>query len=617
MILVFLALRLAVLFSYLDGLYEPEELYRGTIAREIIHGPLMPLWEYLDYKVEYFPGGTLVVGFLAVPFFLLFGETYIALKLVGLLFALGTFILWYVFLERFFNRKTAVLSSLFFIFCVPFYAKTSLITWGAHPEANFFTALSIFVFYGMFSGKDSPYGLITSKPNMGSSLWLGVVCGFGLWFVQTFALTFLFLLLCWYVLDRRFFLKKGFLSFLSGFLIGFSPGIYYGLFYNGSVFEVSGRMPLVNLLSCDLEAILSKLASLLLCELPNSFLFPKIFGLGGAFFSYFYYAFFVISFIGFVWVNRRQFWAIWLRLIYPITLKESPTVSLSKAKEGFLLMYPLLFFIAYSVSGYSVSPAPWDNPELWLDYIGYRYMIPAMPFIMLILALFITRLWRLKWLYGILAGIVLALGIIGNAGIISAHNFGMFFQDKGYSYNIIGDKIGLRITAGLKGYISRFEWLGKDLKTQFYEGLGAGIAWRMRDEGIDKITGFFSSEVKEEYHGCLYRGWGSLFSPEYPEEFEAALTTAQGIPWEHKQYFYEGFGRNMGFFDKPDDISQAFNFIGRVDREYSGSCYAGLGYAIGFELKNEPEYRGILLKRINAEYLPFVYQGLSMGMRER
>ena len=73
----------------------------------------------------------------------------------------------------------------------------------------------------------------------------------------------------------------------------------------------------------------------------------------------------------------------------------------------------------------------------------------------------------------------------------------------------------------------------------------------------------------------------------------------------------------MGFFDKPDDISQAFNFIGRVDREYSGPRYAGLGYAIGFELKNEPEYRGILLKRINAEYLPFVYQGLSMGMRER
>src|SRR3989338_10372298 len=80
--ILFLILRLAVLFSSLDKIYESEELYSGTIAREIIQGPLIPLWEYLDYKVEYFPGGTLVVGILAVPFFLLFGQTYIALKLV-------------------------------------------------------------------------------------------------------------------------------------------------------------------------------------------------------------------------------------------------------------------------------------------------------------------------------------------------------------------------------------------------------------------------------------------------------------------------------------------------------------------------------------------------------
>ncbi|HAH19368.1 MAG TPA: hypothetical protein DCL49_00510, partial [Candidatus Omnitrophica bacterium] len=118
---LFLVFRLLVLLTYSNRLYEPEELYRGTIAREIIHGPLIPLWEYLDFKVEYFPGGTLVVGILAVPFFWLFGETYFSLKLVALLFALGTFVLWYLFLDKFFSRRIAVVTALIFIFCVPFY----------------------------------------------------------------------------------------------------------------------------------------------------------------------------------------------------------------------------------------------------------------------------------------------------------------------------------------------------------------------------------------------------------------------------------------------------------------------------------------------------------------
>lgn len=150
LIFLFLTLRLTVLFSYLESLYDQEEFYLGTIAREVIQGPIISLWDYLDYKVEYVSGGVLTAGVMAVPFFLLFGQTYISLKLVGLLFALGTFLGWYIFLEKFFNRRAAIICALLFIFCMPFYIKMSLITKGQHPESNFFTILGLFVFYSIF-----------------------------------------------------------------------------------------------------------------------------------------------------------------------------------------------------------------------------------------------------------------------------------------------------------------------------------------------------------------------------------------------------------------------------------------------------------------------------------
>ena len=138
-----------------------------------------------------------MVGILAVPFFWLFGETYFSLKLVALLFALGTFVLWYLFLDKFFSRRIAVVTALIFIFCVPFYTMSSLITWGAHPEASFFTILSIFIFYHIFFGGQ--------KEKIRYFLALGLVSGFGVWFVQTYLVTVIFILAGWYAFDKSFF----------------------------------------------------------------------------------------------------------------------------------------------------------------------------------------------------------------------------------------------------------------------------------------------------------------------------------------------------------------------------------------------------------------------------
>jgi hypothetical protein len=614
-------MRLSVLFSYLNNLYEPEELYRGTIAEEIIKGPAIPLWEYLDYRVEYFPGGVLTTGILAVPFFLLFGPTYIALKLVGLMFALGTFILWYVFIKRFFGGKSACLCALLFIFCVPFYTKTSLINWGSHPEANFFTVLSILIFCAIFFRSPLPHPApdidYFYQNSSKQFFFLGLTAGFALWFVQTYLLTITMVFMFWFAFDRRFFLRRVFLVFSLGFLVGFFPAIYYALFYQRQIFGINGSNMFLDIIFCDLRSLLPKLGGLLVFDLPQSFLFEGFPGLDRRVLSYSYYLVFLAGFIYLLWISRRQLWRLLGGIIYPVTLKEVKVTPSDISPQALILAYPLLFFLVYALSSYSVTPYGWESPEVWLDYIGYRYIIPLIPFIMVITGLFIGRI-KNRLAYGLLLCLVLGLGLIGNFSIVSLKDFGRFFSDKGYSYNIIGDKIGLRITNNLKEYIGPFEKIEPGLRRQFYEGLGAGIAWRLKDESIDKVMRIFETEINPEYLPDLYRGWGTLFFPLYPEEYKRALYIGGGIPFEYRPPFYEGFGRNMDF---AEDINGAVDFIRNIDRRidkiYHPAFYVGVGYSIGFEFKTDPDKMNSLINAMDKRYYRVINQGIILGIRER
>lgn len=593
--LSFLIFRLAVLFTAIDELYEEEELYRGTIAREIIQGPLIPLWEYIDYQVEYFPGGTLVVGMLAVPFFMLFGQTYISLKLVGLLFALGTVIVWFIFLDKFFNRRSAIIASLLFIFCPPFYTKMSLITWGAHPEANFFTALSLFIFCRIFFRANTG----------GKSLdffWLGLCAGFAFWFVQTYLLTMAFIFLCWFALDRGFLLKKTFYIFAGGFFLGFSPGIFYELFYRRGVFGINGDNVFLEFAFCDIGSFLPRVFSFLNNDLPNSFLFSS--GAG----NHLYYLLFLAAFSFLSWLNRKSLSIFLGRILYPVSLKEIKLFPVSISKESLLLVYPALFVLIYGLSSYNL------DPEHWRDYIGYRYIIPLIPFILVICAIFLERIYQRKLFFWLFLSLIIALGIAGNLDLISARNFGRFFSDKGYSYRIIGDKIGLRVKDNLKEYISPFNRLEEGLRRQFYEGLGAGIAWRLRAEEPEETAKIIEDEIPLEYHPACYRGWGILFAPEDADDFVKALYTAGKITPRYQNSFYEGFGRNINFFD---NMEETFNYMSRIDAVYRKYCYSGLGYNIGFRFKEYPQKKEELMAMISGEYREFVYSGILEGQKER
>jgi len=93
--------RLLVLTAGIDSVYFDEELATGLIGVHLIDGLRLPL---LDYQIAPHLGGTLLMGALAAPLFLLFGEHLLALKLAPLLVHVGVMVVWYRCCDRHFGR---------------------------------------------------------------------------------------------------------------------------------------------------------------------------------------------------------------------------------------------------------------------------------------------------------------------------------------------------------------------------------------------------------------------------------------------------------------------------------------------------------------------------------
>src|SRR5712691_6465001 len=198
LLLLFVASRLLYVVlidpSYLvsSDSYLSEELYRGTIAQEVVTGLEMPFTEYLADSHE---AGSLVIGGLAAGFFLLFGPTVFALKLAPLF-----------------------LFTLALLFCVspPLFTAHSVTAMGFHSESIVFSALTVFLLFRMLSDETGSLAL----PAL-----LGLTAGFGLWFAYIYGLTLLAMLGFWVWHDKGRFWRPRVLWFALGFVAGFSPWI--------------------------------------------------------------------------------------------------------------------------------------------------------------------------------------------------------------------------------------------------------------------------------------------------------------------------------------------------------------------------------------------------------
>src|SRR5438128_2826138 len=131
-----------------------EELYRGTIAQELVTGLKMP---FIEYRADNYSGGSLVIGALASGFFLLFGPTVFALKLAPLLVFTLALLFWYQTIRRAAGERVARYFALLFCFSPPLLTAFSVTGMGFPSVSIFFSALTVFLLFRMLSDEgDSP-----------------------------------------------------------------------------------------------------------------------------------------------------------------------------------------------------------------------------------------------------------------------------------------------------------------------------------------------------------------------------------------------------------------------------------------------------------------------------
>jgi len=129
---LYLGLRLAVLFLGFDAVAIPayELTAVGNIAKiESVAGDACPLDLHYDNC-----GARLVVGLVGAGLFSVFGDSYLTLKMVPLLFGLVALVLLWTLLDRHFDRRTADLAAVLFATIPPTLVKFSVLAMGSHFE---------------------------------------------------------------------------------------------------------------------------------------------------------------------------------------------------------------------------------------------------------------------------------------------------------------------------------------------------------------------------------------------------------------------------------------------------------------------------------------------------
>jgi hypothetical protein len=591
-IVLFILLRLFLVFSQKNIIFDVNEFLPGTVAFELVHGASLPLKYCLPDDHNF---GSVVNGILTVPFFLLFGPCVAALKMVAILFSLGTLIIWYLLLERFFSRQIAVLVGLLFIFSPTIYTKCSVLAVGSHPESSFFTAAILFIAYFIFfdNRKKSIYFIL-----------LGVISGFGFFYSYICGITLLVLSIYWLIFDKKLIFHTKFYLFLVFALIGFSPRAYFAVgliedyhrftnFFNSAF----------NLKTVTISHLTFKIKNFFTQDLVRLFDFEHLSSTIGQL----YYAFFVLCFLAILVIYIRAF----VKLLISAEFRKAKL----SFKESIPLLFMVVYFLAYVFSTYAV----------WQDWQNAGYLVPLYPFIFTIVALGLVRLMRIKYgIVKILIKTVMVLiflsGLYENIILIAFNKIGVGFNYKGYSYRHFGERLGA-INLDDDQFVTRIKNMDFSKRKYFLQGFGWGIS-RVPDSDknimvtADEFLNKFSFGREDRLH--LFKGLGrgiaqhmalylyhqaGIMNPSNInlKAYLFFLRNIRESDEELMKYFWKGFGQGSDFMHADKIMG---NYVGE---RFKADFYEGLGENISRE---DLEDTGLsLVSRFDPKYAEATYAG--------
>ena len=393
--LVIVSAFLAVRFLYpiwlmpAAGLGDSEELIRGVLAHDLVHGLHLPILEYLadDYS-----GGSLVVGLLAAPGFLVLGSSLFALRLVAVFVSLAIALLWYLFVARNWGRRAALFTSLFFVLPPAVYLEASSMTMGFHTESMLFSAVAFLCLFELLY-RDT----LTLRWPVG----LGLALGFGTWFCYTTLASVAIVLVWWLWNDRRMLTRRAFAVFLACFALGFSPWLLVNVqqgFSGLELLEAGLRYDYIR----GLPATGRRLVTTALWYLPTLFVVDPRSAAPSLVWPAVYSTLFGGALLGLV-----------------VRARIRPPAGL------FFVTAAIVYVVAVAATRYPLTP------------YGSWYLLPMLPFLFGAAGLVTADLWaRGPWGRAAAAGALAAGALAGATGVVSLADAawpGASFTMPGYS----------------------------------------------------------------------------------------------------------------------------------------------------------------------------------------
>ncbi|MFC1666999.1 ArnT family glycosyltransferase [Candidatus Omnitrophota bacterium] len=516
--------------------------------------------------------GSIVNGILSVPFYLFFGPSSASLKMVSILFSVGVLVFWYLLLNRFFNQRVAIITSLLFTLSPTVYTKCSVLSVGSHPETNLFTSIIIFILYLIFfdNRKDNKYFIL-----------LGLISGFSFFYSYLFGITLLVLLIFWFMFDKKFILRPKFWLFLIFFLIGLSPRVYFAEGVKPAFEGVSFFLRDAFRNDISFIHIMLKTKAFLLKDLPRLFAFEHM----SNFFQYIYYIFFMISFFSLLWFDRH--------LIHGLISLKLKKVIISN--KSLFLIFPLIFSLAYILSGYDLEQKGWQ-------FAGY--IVPLYPFIFATIGISFDKVFRKnkfpKTLSVIVLSLFLMVGLYENLALISFSKIGQGFTYAGYSYRFFGERIGTYRNFNNNRILEMIRTIAFQKRKYFLEGLGWSIARAKGEEDIlneemlddDSMKRFyFSDQERLHYYKGLGKGVAYSILRHLEDQkgilrdytiFEPDLTILKSViekkDVKTSRYFWEGFGQEVNLsYDVYQMIIKKY-----LEDQFKPYLYRGVGESIAW-----------------------------------
>ncbi len=537
LVLLGVLLRVVQLARHPELFLDWEELGRGLVARELLDGMALHL---LDHQMDPYAGGSLVMGILVTPFFVLFGDDVISLQLAAIPFIAITALAVWALLRRPAGEPAALLAAAL-VFLAPYSAsRLQLMVWGDHSQVPSFMALCLLLAWGWWK----PEGRAPWRAGL-----LGLVAGFGLYFHYHLAIPLVVVALLLLAADRRALLGSSGLALLGGGLLGFSPWLLYNLTHDFGGLEISRYGSVVDPGVGWFAGTASRLAEILGPVGAGAWGSAPVQGGLQRAVSTVSWLLVLVAWAGLLWADRARLLALGRAL-----LRGRPA---PQDEPGSWVALPWLLYLPLFVLLGAISPFDFDNRP-W--YFADRYLTTLHLAALTIVAMATTRAWSrgrvLRWA-GVGLGLwFIALGVGAQWSLLHGRAPGplpvarneLGEPLRGYDWGLLADE---RVCSGwyrgdLAPPLRAVQQASGERRQHLARALGCSLAWRDGDDLAGLLARLDSAGLPQGDAVAVLEGLGKGMGTWHDQALADALATMRGHPLEAA--FLEGLLRSMSWW---------------------------------------------------------------------